>query len=156
MARLPRIKYEGAGYYVTSRGNDRQAVFFAERDYAKFTEYLAAAKEKYGCLVRAYVLMTNHYHLLIETPRPDLSQVMYFLNGLYTTYMNVKRRRSGHLFQGRFKVLFADRDVYLLELSRFSISILFEPGSLRGRRPIRSAAIEGSYQGWVTQSSRWA
>jgi REP element-mobilizing transposase RayT len=94
-------------------------VFFTERDYAKFAEYLAAAKEKYGCLVHAYVLMTNHYHLLIETPRPNLSRIMHFLNESYTTYINVKRRRSGHLFQGRFKALIVDRDAYLLELSRY-------------------------------------
>jgi REP element-mobilizing transposase RayT len=111
MARPPRIEYEGALYHVTSRGNDRQAVFFTERDCAKFLEYLVAAKEKYGCLVHAYVLMTNHYHLLIETPRPNLSQMMHFLNGSYTAYINVKRRRSRHLFQGRFKALIVDRGV---------------------------------------------
>jgi len=70
MARPLRIECEGAFYHVTSRGNDRQAVFFTERDYARVAEYLAAAKEKCGCLVHAYVLMMNHYHRLIETPRP--------------------------------------------------------------------------------------
>jgi len=119
MARPLRIEYEGAFYHVTSRGNDRQAIVFGDRDAAKWREYLAAAIVKYGCRVHAYVLMTNHYHLVIETPRANLSHVMHFLNGSYTTYINVKHQRSGHLFQGRFKALVVDRDAYLLELSRY-------------------------------------
>jgi len=119
MVRPPRIEYEGACYHVTSRGNDRQAVFFSNRDYRKFLGYLAAAKEKFGCVIHAYVLMTNHYHLVVETPRPNLGRVMHFLNGSYTIYVNVKHRRGGHLFQGRFKALIVDRDACLLELTRY-------------------------------------
>lgn len=119
MARPLRIEYEGAFYHVTSRGNDRQAIVFGDRDAVKWREYLAAAIAKYGCRVHAYVLMPNHHHVVLETPRANLSQVMHFLNGSYTTYINVKHRRSGHLFQGRFKALVVDRDAYLLELSRY-------------------------------------
>ena len=64
-------------------------------------------------------LMTNHYHLIIETPGKNLSRIMHFLNGSYTTYVNIKRKRTGHLFQGRYKAILVDRDNYLLELSRY-------------------------------------
>ena len=77
------------------------------------------AQEKYGYLLHCYVLMTNHYHLIIETPRANLSSVMHYINSSYTNYINIKKRRSGHLFQGRYKAILIDRDSYLLELSRY-------------------------------------
>lgn len=119
MARPLRLEYEGAFYHVTSRGNERGKIFFAEADYGKFLTYLAEAKEKYGFILHGYVLMTNHYHLLIETPRANLGKVMHYLNGSYTNYINIKKNRSGHLFQGRYKAIVVDRDSYLGELSRY-------------------------------------
>jgi putative transposase len=119
MARPLRIEYEGAIYHVTARGNERSKIFFTKRDYRKFKEYLAKGETKYGFLLHAYVLMTTHYHLIIETPEGNLSKIMHFLNGSYTTYINVKRKRSGHLFQGRYKAILVDKDSYLLELSRY-------------------------------------
>ena len=119
MARALRIEYEGAVYHVTARGNERSKIFFSRKDYARFKEYLGEAKEKYGFLLNAYVLMTNHYHLIIETPEKNLSRIMHYLNGSYTTYTNIKRKRSGHLFQGRYKAIVVDKDSYLLELSRY-------------------------------------
>ncbi len=96
MARPLRIEYDGAIYHVTARGNERGRIFFAKRDYLKFKEYLAEAKCKFGCMLHAYVLMTNHYHLIIETPEGNLGKIMHHLNGSYTTYLNIKRKRSGH------------------------------------------------------------
>lgn len=119
MARPLRVEYEGAVYHVTARGNERGKIFFSKRDYEKFKEYIAAAKEKYGFILHAYVLMTNHYHLIIETPEKNLSKIMHYINSSYTTYTNVKRKRSGHLFQGRYKAILVDKDHYLLELSRY-------------------------------------
>ncbi len=119
MARPLRVEYEGAVYHVTARGNERGQIFFSKRDYEKFKEYMAAAKEKYGLILHAYVLMTNHYHLLIETPEKNLSKIMHYINSSYTTYTNVKRKRRGHLFQGRYKAILVDKDNYLLELSRY-------------------------------------
>ena len=104
---------------MTSRGNERGKIFFSDEDHKKFLSYLREAKEKYGIVLHCYVLMTNHYHLLIETPQGNLSKAMHYLNGSYTTYINVKRKRSGHLFQGRFKSIVVDRDSYLGELSRY-------------------------------------
>jgi putative transposase len=119
MARPLRIEYEGAMYHITARGNERGRIFFSKKDYQKFKEYLEAAKSKFGLSLHAYVLMTNHYHLIIETPGKNLSRIMHFINGSYTTYVNIKRKRSGHLFQGRYKAILVDRDNYLLELSRY-------------------------------------
>lgn len=119
MARPLRIEYEGALYHVTARGNERGKIFFTKTDYRKFKEYLADAQTKYGFIIHCYVLMTNHYHILIETPEKNLSKIMHHLNSSYTTYINIKRKRSGHLFQGRYKAILVDRDSYLLELSRY-------------------------------------
>jgi len=119
MARALRITFEGAFYHVTSRGNERRAVFKSKRDREKFIEYLETATERYSALIHAYCLMDNHYHLLIETPVGNLSQIMRHINGAYTTYFNVKRARSGHLFQGRYKAILVEKDECAKELSRY-------------------------------------
>lgn len=119
MARPLRIEYEGALYHVTARGNERGKIFFSKRDYQKFREYLADVRAKYGFILHAYVLMSNHFHLIVETPQGNLGKIMHHLNGSYTTYFNIKRKRSGHLFQGRYKAILVDKDSYLLELSRY-------------------------------------
>lgn len=119
MARPLRITYPGAFYHVTSRGNEQKDVFKSQRDREKFLEYLASATERYGAVIHAYCLLSNHYHLLLETPKGNLSQIMRHINGAYTTYFNVKRKRAGHLFQGRFKAILVEADEYAMELSRY-------------------------------------
>jgi len=119
MARQLRIEFSGAFYHVTSRGNERKSVFRSRRDREKFLEYLESASERYGAVIHVYCLMDNHYHLLVETPQGNLSQIMQHINGAYTTYFNVKRRRSGHLFQGRYGSILVEADPYALELSRY-------------------------------------
>ena len=119
MARPLRITYPGASYHITSRGNERKDVFKSKRDREKFLEYLESASQRYDAVVHAYCLMGNHYHLLMETPSGNLPQIMRHINGAYTTYFNVKRQRSGHLFQGRYKAILIEADTYLLELSRY-------------------------------------
>jgi REP-associated tyrosine transposase len=119
MARPLRLEFEGAFYHVTARGNERKNIYWGRKDYQKFLEYLREAEKKYGIIVHGYVLMTNHYHLLLETPEPNLSQAMHHINGAYTNYINIKKKRYGHLFQGRYKSLLVDKDSYLIELSRY-------------------------------------
>jgi len=119
MARPLRIEYSGACYHVTSRGNEQKDVFKSQRDREKFLGYLESASLRYGAVIHAYCLMSNHFHLLLETPEGNLSQIMRHINGAYTTYFNVKRKRAGHLFQGRYKAILVEADDYLTELSRY-------------------------------------
>ena len=119
MARPLRFAYKGALYHVHARGNERRKIFFTDRDYEKFKDYLTSAIEKYHCLIHCYVLMGNHFHLIIETPGANISNVMHYISGSYTTYINIKRGRNGHLFQGRYKSILVDKDSYLMELSRY-------------------------------------
>jgi putative transposase len=119
MARPLRIAFPGAFYHVTARGNERKAVFKSIRDRQKFLEYLETATQRYQAVIHAYCLMDNHYHLLLETPSGNLSQIMRHINGAYTTYFNVKRARAGHLFQGRYKAILVQKDEYAKELSRY-------------------------------------
>ena len=119
MARPLRITFPGAFYHITSRGNERKAVFKSKRDREKFLEYLESATQRYDAVIHAYCLMDNHYHLLLETPSGNLPQIMRHINGAYTTYFNVKRDRPGHLFQGRYKAILVELDEYAKELSRY-------------------------------------
>jgi REP element-mobilizing transposase RayT len=119
MARPLRIEYPGAFYHVTSRGNERREIFKSQKDREKFLLYLESAGVRYGAVIHAYCLMSNHYHLLLETPAGNLSQIMRHVNGAYTTYFNVKRKRAGHLFQGRYKAILVEADEYAAELSRY-------------------------------------
>ena len=119
MARPLRVEYPGAHYHVINRGNAGEDIFISERDKEKFLDYLEKAVERYGIIIHAYCLLTNHYHLLIETPLPNLSQAIKWINVSYATYFNRKRNRRGHLFQGRFKSIIVDADEYLKPLSRY-------------------------------------
>ena len=103
MARPLRIEFPGALYHVMSRGNERRAIVRDDRDREKRLEWLRRTVEDYGWRLHAFVLMTNHDHLFVETPRPNLSAAMQFLNGGYTSAFNRRHRRVGHLLQGRFK-----------------------------------------------------
>lgn len=119
MARQLRIEFNNAFYHITSRGNLRDKIFYEDGDRERFLEILRRTKERYGYLLHAYALMDNHYHLLMETPKANISQIMQNINTSYTVYINKKYQRSGHLFQGRFKGIVVDKDEYLVTLSRY-------------------------------------
>jgi len=119
MARPLRIEYEGAFYHVTGRGNERREIFQTKKDYERFKRYVIGAQDRYDFLLHGYVLMTNHFHLIIETSKANLNRIMHYINGSYTTYFNRRQGRNGHLFQGRYKAILVDVDRYLLELSRY-------------------------------------
>lgn len=112
MSRPLRIQYAGAFYHVTSRGNERKDIFKGDRDRERFLNYLESAAQRYGAIFHCYCLMNNHYHLLIETPDSNLSQIMQHINGSYTTYFNIRRKRAGHLFQGRYHAILVEADAY--------------------------------------------
>ena len=119
MARPYRLESENTLYHITSRGNDRKNIYASEFDNEKFLEYVLKAKKRFKFRLYAYVLMTNHYHLLIETLQPNLSKIMHFINGSYTTYYNVKRKKAGHLFQGRYESIIVDKDSYFEVLTKY-------------------------------------
>ena len=119
MARPLRVEYPGAFYHVMHRGNAGEDIFKSIRDREIFLEYFAKAVERFGIKIHTYCLMTNHYHMLIETPQSNLSQAIKWINVSYAAYFNRKRSRSGHLFQGRFKSILVDADEYLKPLSRY-------------------------------------
>ena len=121
MARPLRIEFEGAVYHVTSRGNARQDIFLDDADRSAFLEVVASAVKRYNWLCHAYCLMSNHYHLVIETPDGNLSEGMRHVNGVYTQRFNRTHRRIGHLFQGRFKAVLVGKDSHLLELCRYVV-----------------------------------
>jgi REP-associated tyrosine transposase len=119
VARKPRIEYEGAFYHVITRGNQRQNVFKEPDDFQKYIDLLAQYKERYKYSLYAYVLMSNHVHLLIETGTTALSKILQGLNQSYTMYFNKKYETVGHLFQGRFKAILCDKESYLLSLIKY-------------------------------------
>ena len=119
MARPLRVEYPGAFYHVINRGNAGEDVFKSLRDREKFLEYLEVATSRFFIRIHTYCLMTNHYHLLVETPEANLSRAIQWVNVSYAVYFNAKRGRRGHLFQGRFKSVLVDADEYLKQLSRY-------------------------------------
>jgi len=121
MARPLRLEYENAVYHITSRGNARASIFLDKDDRARFLDTLADVVDRYGWICHAYCLMTNHYHLLIETPNADLSHGMQLFNGVYTQWFNRRHDRVGHLLQGRFKAILVEKESYLLELVRYVV-----------------------------------
>lgn len=121
MPRPKRIHYEGAVYHVTSRGNERRKIFVDDADRWMFLRILEEMIEHNGVVCHAWVLMDNHYHLLLETPEANLSSAMKHLNAVYTQKFNQKHHRVGHLFQGRFKALVVEKDSYLKELCRYLV-----------------------------------
>jgi REP element-mobilizing transposase RayT len=119
MARPLRIEFPGAFYHITARGNERKPIYRNDRDRVLFLKILAEVADRFRLLVHSYVLMDNHYHLLVETLEANLGRALHRLNARHAQTFNWTHRRVGHLFQGRYKSLLVDRDAYLLELSRY-------------------------------------
>lgn len=110
MPRSARVEYEGAVYHVMSRGDRGERIFMNDRDRVCFLETLGEACKRSGVVVYSYVLMENHYHLLLGTPEGNLVKAMQWLQGTYTARFNAKHRMRGHVFQGRYKAIAVDTD----------------------------------------------
>lgn len=119
MTRPLRIEFEGALYHVMSRGNAKQNIFIEDHDREKFLSFLGSTITKMEWICHGYCLMPNHYHLIIETPRANLSKGMAVLNGSYTQSFNRRHNKVGHVFQGRFKSILVEKNTYLKELIRY-------------------------------------
>lgn len=131
MARQWRIEYPGALYHVLSRGNGRQDIFFTDDDRGLFLDLLQEVSDRFCIDVYAFVLMGNHYHLLLKTRDANLSKAMQWLGTAYTRKFNLRNQQSGHLFQGRFKSIIVENDAYLLRLSCYI-----------HRNPLRAGIVE--------------
>lgn len=121
MARPLRIEFAGALYHVTSRGDGLEDIYLDDSDRSNYIEVLKEVCTRFNWVVHAYCLMTNHYHILIETPESNLAKGMRHLNGVYTQRFNRKNKRVGHVFQGRYKAILVDKEAYLLELARYIV-----------------------------------
>lgn len=119
MARPLRIQYPSAVYHITCRGNEKKEIYRDDIDRESFLDILKKSAETYSIKLYTYVLMENHFHLLLETPLGNLSEFMRQFNITYTGYHNRKHNRVGHLFQGRYKSILVDKDSYLSVVSRY-------------------------------------
>src|SRR5688572_2328183 len=119
MARPARIEYPGAVYHVICRGNNRQAIFRDDQDRSRYLEKLSFYCRDKSVDLLCYCLLGNHVHLLLETPAGNLSKMMQAFHTSYTVYFNKRHRRSGHVFEQRYKALLVDKDNYLLQVSRY-------------------------------------
>lgn len=112
MARPLRVQFPGAVYHAMARGNESRPIFRDDQDRRRFLDTVGEMVERFGVRLHAYCLMVNHYHLLLETPRANLSQAVGWLQVTYTVRFNRRHRRNGHLFQGRFKAQLVEADEY--------------------------------------------
>lgn len=121
MTRPLRIEFPGALYHVTSRGNGRADIYLGDADRQAFLEGLGKVCRRMQWVCYTYCLMTNHYHLVVETPAGNLSKGMRQVNGVYTQRFNRRHGRIGHVLQGRYTAILVERDAYLLELVRYVV-----------------------------------
>lgn len=160
MSRPLRIQYPGALYHVSNRGNERKAIFKDDMDRRAFLEILAGSLDVYSAKLHSFVLMSNHFHLLVETPLGNLSQFMRHFNIRYTSAFNRRHRRSGHLYQGRYKSFLVDGEAYLSMVSRY---IHLNPAKVGGNKnkPVAEQLdMLWNYQwsslpGFVSLKNRW-
>jgi putative transposase len=144
MARPLRIEYDGALYHVTSRGNERKAIFKNDSDRTLFLDTVAQVNQRFHWICHAYCLMNNHYHLVIETPDGNLSKGMRQLNGVYTQAYNKRYGRVGHLFQGRFKGILVQKDSHLLEVCRYVVLNPVRANSIKHPRLYKWSSYRGT------------
>ena len=151
MVRPLRIEYPVALYHITGPVNERKDIFRDTVDRRKMIRYVAEAVEKFNLRIHAFCLMGNHYHLEIETSRGNLSQAVHWLKTAYTVYFNKRHRRSGHLFQGRYRAALIEKKTHLLALTRY-IHL----------NPVRAAMVErseeyfwSSYREYTRERRKW-
>jgi REP element-mobilizing transposase RayT len=161
MARQLRLDFAGGVHHVTTRGNERRPIFRSDADRRMFLQLLGVATKRFHWIVAAYVLMTNHFHLLIETPEANLSRGMQWLAGAYAMWFNRRHGRSRHLFQGRFHSFLIDRDEYFAEVLRYVVlnpvraKMVAHPGEYRWSSYRATAGSEAAPE-WLDTSAALA
>jgi REP element-mobilizing transposase RayT len=151
MARPIRVEFANAVYHVTARGNERKAIYRDAADRLRFLETVEEAVTRFAVVVHAYCLMSNHYHLLLQTPRANLSAAAGWLQTTYSVRFNRRHRRSGHLFQGRFKAHLVEEDAYAMELVKY---IHLNPVRPRNKRKPIPAERKGELRRYRWSSHR--
>ena len=151
MSRPLRIQYPNAWYHVMNRGRRGDPVFQSKEDYQRFIDILHEAIELFSLRISAYCLMTNHYHLLVQTPEANLSRCMRHINGVYTQRFNAQYGYDGPLFRGRYKAVLVGKDSYLLQLVRYI-----------HKNPIRAGIVKrpelyqwSSHRGYLSKAKKW-
>lgn len=151
MTRPLRIQYPEAWYHAMNRGRNQDALFIDNTDYSTFIDLLQEAGAMWKIKIAAYCLMTNHYHLLVQTPQANLDRCMRHINGIYTQRFNRRYKMDGQLFRGRYKAILVDADNYLLELVRYIHLNPVRAGIVR--RP--EEYLWSSHRGYLTESDKW-
>lgn len=151
MSRPLRIEYPGAWYHIMSRGRRSEKIFYDRQDYQSFVGLLGEASEMWNIRVAAYCLMTNHYHILVQTPDANIARSMRHINGVYTQRFNRKHDCDGPLFRGRYKSILVSADSYLLQLIRYI-----------HRNPVRAGYVDSlgdylwsSHKGYLSVARKW-
>ena len=151
MSRPLRIEYPGAWYHAMNRGRRSEKIFLNRKDYDTYLKILKEASKLWTVNIAAYSLMPNHYHLLINTTKGNLSRFMRHVNGIYTQLFNINNGCEGQLFKGRYKSILVDGDSYLLQLLRYI-----------HRNPIRVKMVKhmddyewSSHLGYISKSKKW-
>ena len=150
MVRPLRIEYENAVYHVMNRGRGRATIFHNEAFSSVFLKCLQEAAQQFGLEILAYCLMGNHYHLLVRTPRANLSRCMRHVNGTYTQRYNKLQNTDGSLFRGRYKAIVVDVDSYLLQVSRY-----IHRNPIDAKKPLVDKLInytDSSYPAYINQA----
>ena len=152
MSRPLRIEYPGAWYHVMNRGRRSENIYFVDADRNAFIKVLQEAAELWNIRIAAYCLMSNHYHLLIQTPDGNLSRGMRHINGVYTQRFNRRHKKEGQLFRGRYKAVLVEADSHLLEVMRYI-----------HRNPLRAGMIKSleeycwsSHLGYLSRAKKWS
>lgn len=151
MSRPLRIQYPDAWYHLMNRGRRREEIYTDKHDYIVFIDLLQEASEMFNVSIAAYCLMSNHYHLLMQTPDANLSRCMRHINGVYTQRFNRRHGHDGTLFRGRYRSILIDQDSYLLELIRYIHRNPFESGIEKafGQYPW------SSHKGYLSNAKKW-
>ena len=151
MSRPLRIEYPGAWYHVMNRGRRSESIFSDKKDYQMFIDLLIESCEMWRINVAAYCLMTNHYHILLQTPEGNISRCMRHINSLYTQKYNRYHKLDGQLFRGRYKSILVSDDSYLLQLVRYI-----------HKNPVRAGMVKdfakyewSSHKGYLSYTKKW-
>src|SRR4030042_5741019 len=151
MSRPLRIEFSDAWYHVLNRGRRRESILRDTKDYEIYLQTVQEACELWHLRVAAYCLLSNHYHLLVQTPNANLSRCLRHIDGVYTQRFNRRHGHDGPLFRGRYKALLIEADLYLLQLVRYI-----------PRNPLEAGLAQtlddypwSSHQGYLSRSSKW-